>query len=276
MGVKKLAVNLSVRIFWLIGILTGICLPLKAFSSEGQGVVPGEWIVQRSGSAVSWGLVSRKVSSQFELKHLFGPEDRYALFKGPQRVSFPKLRGISSVQPNFRYFALDSQDPEFEKSWGLNNTGQTVDTLSPGILGKDVGAVKAWDIHTGSHQVIVAVIDSGIDLQHEDLHLLLPHQSGHRSDWLHEENRLGVCGNVGDVFRNLSWHNQGDIPLIGSLVMNLVDVTRFNLHSRDPALTSTGSEIRLLIQMDLLTNLQLRLRAFDGRFDSHDLFVLGN
>jgi len=48
--------------------------------------------------------------------------------------------------------------------WGLRNTGQ-----NSGVAGADIDAVRAWDITTGSTNVIVAVIDSGIRYTHTDL-----------------------------------------------------------------------------------------------------------
>ena len=48
--------------------------------------------------------------------------------------------------------------------WGMNNTGQ-----DGGTAGADIGAVTAWDTSTGDTDVIVAVIDTGVDYNHEDL-----------------------------------------------------------------------------------------------------------
>ncbi len=48
--------------------------------------------------------------------------------------------------------------------WGLKNTGQ-----SGGVAGADISAQAAWDITTGSPNVIVGVIDSGIRYTHQDL-----------------------------------------------------------------------------------------------------------
>ena len=44
-------------------------------------------------------------------------------------------------------------DPLIAKQWGMN----------------DIGATKAWEKHTGSKEIIVAVIDTGVDYTHEDL-----------------------------------------------------------------------------------------------------------
>ncbi|MDO8349399.1 MAG: S8 family serine peptidase, partial [Planctomycetota bacterium] len=50
------------------------------------------------------------------------------------------------------------------KLWGLANRGQ-----SGGVAGVDVDAVRAWDITTGDPAVIVAVLDTGIRMTHQDL-----------------------------------------------------------------------------------------------------------
>jgi len=55
-------------------------------------------------------------------------------------------------------------DPEFPELYGLNNTGQ-----DGGTIGADIDVVKAWDISQGSKDVLVAVIDTGVDYSHRDL-----------------------------------------------------------------------------------------------------------
>src|SRR5436309_2570053 len=55
-------------------------------------------------------------------------------------------------------------DPSFGSLWGLNNTGQ-----SGGVPDADIDAVEAWNITTGSSDVVVAVIDTGVDYNHQDL-----------------------------------------------------------------------------------------------------------
>ncbi len=48
--------------------------------------------------------------------------------------------------------------------WGLRNTGQ-----NGGRAGIDIGAAKAWEVTTGSTDVLVAVIDTGIRHTHQEL-----------------------------------------------------------------------------------------------------------
>jgi len=72
---------------------------------------------------------------------------------------------IEYAEPNFLYRAADFPSDTFRgELWGMHNIGQT-----GGALGADIDALEAWQHITGSDQVIVGVIDSGIDYEHEDL-----------------------------------------------------------------------------------------------------------
>ena len=59
---------------------------------------------------------------------------------------------------------LFPNDPDFPKLWGLHNTGQ-----SGGKTDSDIDGPEAWGHQTGSKDVVVGVIDSGIDYNHPDL-----------------------------------------------------------------------------------------------------------
>ena len=53
-------------------------------------------------------------------------------------------------------------DPvDWAAMWQLQNVGQTI-AGQGGLAGADISATKAWDITTGSHDVVVAVLDTGI------------------------------------------------------------------------------------------------------------------
>lgn len=55
-------------------------------------------------------------------------------------------------------------DPLFQQQWHYQNTGQ-----SGGKAGADISLTQAWTIQTGNPEVVVAVIDGGIDILHPDL-----------------------------------------------------------------------------------------------------------
>lgn len=60
-------------------------------------------------------------------------------------------------------------DPRFQELWGLRNTGSNEPKGSAGVEGVDVNAMNAWNITTGSRNVKIAVIDTGVDYNHPDL-----------------------------------------------------------------------------------------------------------
>lgn len=55
-------------------------------------------------------------------------------------------------------------DPQFNDQWALANSGQR-----GGKKGADISATLAWAKTTGSDDVVVAVLDTGVDYNHEDL-----------------------------------------------------------------------------------------------------------
>ena len=70
-----------------------------------------------------------------------------------------------------RYVSLNAtapDDPLFAQDWGLDNSGQTVQGVT-GTADADIDAPEAWDQTTGSSDVVVAVVDTGVDYTHGDL-----------------------------------------------------------------------------------------------------------
>lgn len=60
---------------------------------------------------------------------------------------------------------LPFNDPRLGLQWHYNNDGS-----APGaVAGADINLFEAWKIETGKPNVIVAVIDDGVDYKHEDL-----------------------------------------------------------------------------------------------------------
>jgi len=72
---------------------------------------------------------------------------------------------VEYAEPDFTVQALVApNDPYFSQLWGLNNTGQ-----AGGTVDADIDCPEAWNITKGSSNVIIAVIDTGINYNHPDL-----------------------------------------------------------------------------------------------------------
>jgi subtilisin family serine protease len=80
-----------------------------------------------------------------------------------------KLPGVKYAEPVYIvHTQLTPNDTNFGQLWGLNNTGQTVSGQS-GTPDADIDAAEAWDVSTGTPNIVVGVIDTGVDYNHPDL-----------------------------------------------------------------------------------------------------------
>ena len=78
---------------------------------------------------------------------------------------FNSSANVLYAEPNYKHqLFLVPNDPNYPEQWALDNTGQT-----GGTPDADIDANDAWDINTGSSDVIIAIADSGIDYRHPDL-----------------------------------------------------------------------------------------------------------
>lgn len=96
-------------------------------------------------------------------------------------------RDVTTSSPN---------DPQFGDQWALSNSGQ-----NGGKAGADTDAVKAWSKTQGSHDVVVAVLDSGVDLTHIDLRENL---------WIRPDNIPAYVDNELGEINDLNGYNGTD------------------------------------------------------------------
>src|SRR2546422_734077 len=81
---------------------------------------------------------------------------------------------VEAVQPNYIYRAAAVPiDTQYAQLWAFKNTGQniTTGTFNPtsGTAGDDMNIERAWDHITDCSSVVVAVVDSGVNYNQEDL-----------------------------------------------------------------------------------------------------------
>lgn len=159
----------------LIVVLLAITPYLVAAENSDTDHVPGEVLVGFSKEATvpeieaferTYGLALIKEFARIRMRH-------YKLAEGiTVAEAIEILSGVSIIQyvePNFRITPLSlPTDPMFPKQWALHNIGQQVNNHS-GNEDIDIDWPEAMEIYTGTKDIIVAVVDSGIQGFHQDL-----------------------------------------------------------------------------------------------------------
>lgn len=115
---------------------------------------------------------------------------------------------VKYAEPNYILRAIGMpDDPRFPELWGMHNTGQT-----GGVADADIDAPEAWDVTTGSSDVIIGVIDTGVDYNHPDLQANMWVNPGEIPGNGIDDDGNGV---IDDVHGFSSANNNGD-PMDGN------------------------------------------------------------
>lgn len=87
------------------------------------------------------------------------------------------LPSVAWVDANYLIDLTNTPNDLSEQQWHLENKGQKIDSTF-GTIGADISAVDAWAQTTGSQEIVVAIPDTGLNLEHTDLQLNLWSPSG--------------------------------------------------------------------------------------------------
>ncbi len=145
--------------------------------------VPGEVLVKFRDSATALG-VQQSLAARPDQRPLSGGLHRVGVRPGETVeqviLELESQPEVEFAEPNYLRHVqqISVNDTLFSNQWALRNTGQ-----QGGQPGADISALEAWAITTGSREVIVAVIDSGIDRDHPDLSANLWNGPGGRIGW---------------------------------------------------------------------------------------------
>jgi subtilisin family serine protease len=155
---------------------------VRSFSATAvasPAIATSEWIVQLNDASLktiqSVGDAAKTISNPSlgvtVVRGLGLPGQLLVSASGAPASVRAYLRSVSAVKAFERDSTTGSidkvpNDPRFASGdlWGLHNTGQ-----AGGKTDADIDAPEAWDISTGSSSVVVAVIDTGIQIDHPDL-----------------------------------------------------------------------------------------------------------
>lgn len=108
----------------------------------------------------------------------------------------PVQKNIPNDGVLYEPIAGHPNDPQFGDQWALNNLGQ-----DGGTRRADIDALKAWTKTKGSSDVVVAVLDTGVDFTHVDLR---------ENMWFRPENVPAYTDNELGSFNDLNGFNGTD------------------------------------------------------------------
>jgi len=158
---------------WVVFFIFGSALwafepdaSMRTLEPQRPAYVPGELLVKYRPSLSAaaalyyqthWGVSGVRRFKTIGVQHVRLPEDMTVEEALEVYRSDPD---VEYAEPNYYCYATATfpNDPLFADLWGLNNGGDN-----------DIDAPEAWDITKGSPNVVVAVIDSGVDYNHPDL-----------------------------------------------------------------------------------------------------------
>ena len=149
-------------------------------------------------------LVLRQYEEMTDLVEYAEPNFEIALDDSVDRNSRPAALSPNPVgAPN---------DPLFGDQWALNNTGQ-----NGGKANAHIDALKAWAKTQGSSEVVVAVLDTGVDYSHKDLVENMWIRPASLPQYV--DNELGSIDDIHGYDANV---NAGD-PMGGEVNLGLVE-----------------------------------------------------
>jgi len=157
----------------LLACLLGFLLSTSgAFAQPDREYKEGELLIKftpgisSQAATISHASLGSRVAKRFRKTGIQLVKLRASLTTQEGIELYKQNPDVEYAEPNYKLYALDvfPNDPMFDDLWGLHNTGQT-----GGTTDADIDAPEAWEITTGSNEVIVAVIDTGVDYDHDDL-----------------------------------------------------------------------------------------------------------
>lgn len=171
------------HIFWTILILLGILgtSPEQAFSETKpsalgagtgeQAFAPGRIIVKAEEGAPANAVESLNRKNDASIEERL-PLSDVEVVDLPQDLPVSEAVERYEASPNVEYAEPDyvlypaatPNDPGYPRMYDLNNTGQY-----NGTVDSDIDAPQAWDATKGDPHTVVAVIDTGVDINHPDL-----------------------------------------------------------------------------------------------------------
>lgn len=181
-GSKKLKLyTIRISILFVIGTVAALAFfPLPRFISDASIDVslPEKYVLQVKDEDLKEEVVAQVKGAKFlaqsaqELKNDFEAEEREWVSIPLKKIELEKAKSnpnIVKIERDLprKPFNTPPNDTLFNsEQWNLPMVGLSTKAASTPPLGS---AISGWDVTTGSASTVIAVIDTGIDLNHPDL-----------------------------------------------------------------------------------------------------------
>lgn len=151
--------------------------PLESFRENlrhGADFLPGELLI--TGESVDHQSFLEKAGARLgcKLERRFGNRPLF-LFECPRAArmerlfaDWEKVEGVRWIEASYVEEEEATPNDVDIGQWYHHNTGQRIDGVD-GVIGADIGSIDAWDITTGSQDMVILIADVGLYPQHVDL-----------------------------------------------------------------------------------------------------------
>lgn len=235
--------------FLILPLIILVSFSAVSQSNDNAVYIPGEILVQLKSSKSyqnfihDFDVVDQKnvqtISKRFNIFLI--PFDHNRLSNEQFLSAVRTHNDVVNAQNNHKIELRNDQefipdDEHFDLQWSMKNTGQ-----SGGLPDADIDATDAWDITEGGltvfgDTIVVAVIDGGAYLQHEDLNFWKNHGEIPNNDIDDDGN-----GFVDDYDGWNAYQHNGDVPatsshgthvsgIVGAIGNNGIGVTGVNMN----------------------------------------------
>ena len=143
-------------------------------------------------------------------------------------VSFPAPRAVAASLPAIPS-VLPFDDPFLPRQWSLVNDGNVRES----VAGADINILDAWKVTTGRPEVVVCIVDGGIDTTHPDLEAALWTNPGEIPDngldddgngYVDDIHGYNFCASSGAVVPDADSHGTHVAGLVGARSNNGVGI----------------------------------------------------
>ena len=150
------------------------------------------WYVVRYSSDYTVEEVSRRFSQLGEVQKV---DVNRTIKRANTKKAMPLSKeAYAKMAASTRALQGSFNDALYGKQWNIENDGTMFELTNKSVTGADVQVVDAWKKTTGDSSVIVAVLDEGIYIEHDDLKANIWTNPNENGTWNDDQDSNGYKG----------------------------------------------------------------------------------